>query len=60
MFETKIGEISEDVQAFARRYVPVSPFFYLSEDPGLNKSTSAEKQHQKCIFLLRDKAHVIF
>lgn len=50
MFQTKISEVSEDVQSFTGRYVPVSPFLYLSENPGLNESTSVEKQHQKQIF----------
>lgn len=55
MFQTKIGEISKDVQSLAGRYVPVFPFLYLSEDPGLNESTSTEKGHQKQIFGIKKK-----
>lgn len=59
MFQTKVGEISQDVQSFAGRNVPVSPFLYLSEDPRLNKSTSAEKKHNYRRFYFTVVTHML-
>lgn len=44
MLHAKVGEILEDVQAFAGRDVPVSALLYFGEDPGLDESTSEEDQ----------------
>lgn len=44
VLQAKVGEILENVQAFAGRDVPVSALLYFGEDPGLDESASEVDQ----------------
>lgn len=44
MIESVVGKLFQDVETFARRDIPVSPFLNLCEQPRLNQCPPANKK----------------